>query len=399
MNKMKVKDTVLNVLTGLASTVTIVALGLIFLYVFVEGKDLISFDLLTKDYHSKNYVAVLNQSNNQDYDMPVFDDENVFVSSRYGIALEQGQDLAGDSVIKVVYVDESSPFNTLTNQDPSKAIIALSEGDVLSRITYVEHPSSLTSKGAQMMAINLDEPDHQIYEVMFATVGGGIAGSIKTTLILIGLTLMLALPIGILSAIYFNEFAKKTRVTKILRNFIETLTGVPSIIFGLLGISVFVPLTMRFTPATNSNLIAGALTLMVILLPTIIRTTEESLKVVSDDHRFASLALGANKTQTTFKVVLPQALPGILTATFLGIGRIIGESAALIFVLGAAIKDSINVFEPSTSLAVHIWSLMSDEPANIALSSSIALIILMIVFVLNVAIKLIASYWIKRGTA
>lgn len=399
MNRVKITDIIVNGFVGLASAITIVALGLIFLYVFVQGKDLISFDLLTKDYHSKNYVAVLDQSNNQNYDMPNFDDKNIFISTRYGLALEQGKDLAGDSVIKVVYVHESSPFNTLTNQDPSRATISLSEGDILSRITYVEHPSSLTSKGAQMMAINLDEDDREIYEVMFASVGGGISGSIKTTLILIGLTLMLALPIGILSAIYFNEFAKKTPLTKILRNFIETLAGVPSIIFGLLGISVFVPLTIRLTPATNSNLIAGALTLMVILLPTIIRTTEESLKVVSDDHRFASLALGANKTQTTFKVVLPQALPGILTATFLGIGRIIGESAALIFVLGAAIKDHINVFEPSTSLAVHIWSLMTDEPANIALSSSIALIILMIVFVLNIAIKIVAAYWIKRGTA
>src|SRR5690554_2605326 len=276
MNKVKLTDVILNIFTGLASVITIVALGLIFLYVFVEGKDLISFDLLTKDYHSKNYVAVLDSPNNQDYDMPEFYDENIFVSNRYAIALEQGQDLAGDSVIKVVYVDELSPFSTMTNQDPSKATIRLSKGDVLSRITYTEHPSSLTSKGAQRMAMDLDEPEHEIYEVMFATVGGGIAGSIKTTLILIGLTLMLALPIGILSAIYFNEFAKKTKVTKILRNFIETLTGVPSIIFGLLGISVFVPLTIRYTPATNSNLIAGALTLMVILLPTIIRTTEES---------------------------------------------------------------------------------------------------------------------------
>ena len=250
-----------------------------------------------------------------------------------------------------------------------------------------------------MMINDLNDPEREIFEVMFATSGGGIRGSIITTLYLILLTLAVALPIGVLSAIYFNEFAKRTKLTKVLRNFVETLTGVPSIIYGLLGISVFVPLTMRFTPASGSNLIAGALTLGVILLPTIIRTTEESLKTVSDDHRFASLALGANKTQTTFKVVLPQALPGILTATFLAIGRIIGESAALIFVLGAAIKDQVRILEPSTSLAVHIWSMMTDEPANIALSSSIALIILLIVLFLNIIIKLIASMWLKKGQA
>lgn len=399
MNKIKTKDTIVNVFVGLSSIITIVALAIIFGYVFTQGKDLISFDLITKDYHARNYVAVIENDTNQTFEMPSFDDDQVFVSSRYGIALIQSQDLAGDSVIKVAYIDENSPFTTMINQDPSKAQISLEEDAVVSRITYVNHPSSLTNKGAQMMINDLNDPEREIFEVMFATTGGGIRGSIITTLYLILLTLAVALPIGVLSAIYFNEFAKKTKLTKVLRNFVETLTGVPSIIYGLLGISVFVPLTMRFTPASGSNLIAGALTLGVILLPTIIRTTEESLKTVSDDHRFASLALGANKTQTTFKVVLPQALPGILTATFLGIGRIIGESAALIFVLGAAIKDQVRILEPSTSLAVHIWSMMTDEPANIALSSSIALIILLIVLFLNIIIKLIASMWLKKGQA
>jgi phosphate transport system permease protein len=212
------------------------------------------------------------------------------------------------------------------------------------------------------------------------------------------MTLIIAIPFGVLTAIYFNEFAPSNWLTKTMRSFIETLTGVPSIIYGLLGITVLVPLTVRLTPAVNSNLIAGALTLSVIILPTIIRTTEESLRVVPDDHRAASLALGANKTQTTFKVVLPQASPGIITATFLGVGRVIGESAALIFVLGAAIKDTVNIYEPSTSLAVHIWSMMTDEPANIALSSTIALLILAIVLVINISVKLSVKLLFRKGT-
>jgi phosphate transport system permease protein len=138
------------------------------------------------------------------------------------------------------------------------------------------------------------------------------------------------------------------------------------------------------------------MTLAVILLPVIIRTTEESLRVVPNDYRYASLALGASKTQTTFKVVVPNALPGILASTLLAIGRIVGESAALIFAVGSIIRDEITLTDKSTSLAVHIYSMMTDEPANIALSSTIALIILMIVFVLNLLIKFI-SYRFMKG--
>ncbi|MCK7487785.1 MAG: ABC transporter permease subunit [Bacillus subtilis] len=154
------------------------------------------------------------------------------------------------------------------------------------------------------------EANDSIREIEFQTEGGGIRGSIYTTLILIGLTLMFALPIGVGAAIYLNEYAPINRFTKLLRSLIETLTGVPSIIYGLMGLAIFVPLTVSLTNATGGNLISGAMTLAVILLPIIIRTTEESLKVVPDDFRQASLALGASQTQTTFKVVLPSALAG-----------------------------------------------------------------------------------------
>lgn len=177
---------------------------------------------------------------------------------------------------------------------------------------------------------------------------------------------------------------------------IEVLTGVPSIIYGLMGLAVFVPLTVKYTDATSANILSGSLTLAVILLPVIIRSTEESLKVVPDDFRNASLALGANHTQTTFNVVLPSALPGILTGTILAIGRIIGESAALIFAIGTAIKDDISIFGKSTTLSVHIWSLMKDEPANIELASTISLIILIIVLILNISVKLISKRFIKE---
>ncbi|MEN9819541.1 MAG: Phosphate transport system permease protein PstA, partial [Bacillota bacterium] len=212
---------------------------------------------------------------------------------------------------------------------------------------------------------------------------------------LIGLTLLIAIPVGVGAALYLNEYAKKSQLSTAMRSFIETLTGVPSIIFGLLGVAIFIPLTVSLTDATGGNLISGALTLSVILLPIIIRTTEESLKVVPVDYRNASLALGASRTQTTFKVVVPNALPGILASVLLGIGRIVGESAALIFAVGSIVRDEITLTDKSTSLAVHIYSMMTDEPANIELSSTIAIIILAIVLILNLLIKFISNKIMK----
>ena len=281
------------------------------------------------------------------------------------------------------------------NNEESKEIIGIDKGFLVSKISYYDKNTSLTMYGAESM-INDIESTNEIREIVFSSLGGGIRGSIITTLYLISITIIIALPIGISTAIYLNEFSSKNRLTSLLRSLIETLTGVPSIIFGLLGLAVFVPLTIRFSEATSANIVSGSLTLSVILLPIIIKSTEESLKVVPDSFRSASLALGANHTQTTLKVVLPSAFPGIMTGTLLAIGRIIGESAALIFAIGTAVKDDISIFGKSTTLSVHIWSLMKDEPANIELASTIAIVILLIVLTLNIIVKLISKRFIKE---
>lgn len=394
----RMSDRVLQTFTMLATFVSVLGLGLIFYFVFSKGLDLLSVELFTSNYHAKSYIAELKEYEEVTYGLPNFSgDEDVFVVPRYGLALRQGIDLAGNGVVEVHYIHPDSPFNTMISAEVGLDTIDMDANNIIERISYVDHPTSLSRRGAELMAQELNDPERVIYQVFFSDLGGGIRGSLITTLWLIFLTLIMALPMGVLTAVYFNEFAPVNAITKTMRTFIETLTGVPSIIYGLLGISVFVPLTVALTPAVNTNLIAGAMTLAVIILPVIIRTTEESLKVVPADHRAASLALGANKTQTTFKVVLPQATQGILTSTFLAIGRIIGESAALIFVLGAIVRDRVSVFEQSTSLAVHIWSMMTDEPANVALSSTIALLILAVVLILNVSIKLSVYFFGKGG--
>ncbi|HEY8405694.1 MAG TPA: phosphate ABC transporter permease PstA [Acholeplasma sp.] len=396
LNKRKFFDGLRLSSTYLAAILSFLVLLLILIQIFSSGIPLLNFDLITNNFESVTYISDLkegklpgNYPTNQNFG------DNVYYSEKWGIALRDDTDLLGKNIIFIEYIHPDSPLLTMNNKGVGQSELTLSNKYSIIRIAFDSSPSALSIHGSENMIGLLDLED-SIREFEFQTPGGGIRGSIITTLILVGLTLIFALPVGIGAAIYLNEYAKDNRITKYLRNFIETLTGVPSIIYGLMGLALFVPITVSLTGASGGNLISGALTLAVIVLPVIIRTTEESLKVVPLDYRYASLALGANKTQTTIKVVLPNALPGILTATLLAMGRIIGESAALVFAIGTAIKDDIYLQDKSTSLSVHIWAMMTDEPANIELSNTIALIILVIVLALNLFVKWISSRFTRK---
>ncbi len=396
LNSVRTKDRILQGMTYFASFISLFVLLMIVGFVFSNGIRLLNWDLVTHNYEAVNHIAgmesddLCNCENRQ-----IEEDENLFYSEKWGIALKDDINLEGSSVIVVAYVDENSPLQSMTDKGVGEEALSLGIDYSIIRIAFEGKPTALSRYGAEDMIKALDESD-TFRELEYTTTGGGIRGSIITTLYLIGLTLAIALPIGISSAVYLNEYAKNTRINRTIRSLIEMLTGVPSVIYGLMGLAVFVPITVSLTKATGGNLISGSLTLAVILLPVIIRTTEESLKVVPDELRFASLALGASKTQTTAKVVLPNAFPGILTATLLAIGRIIGESAALVFAIGTTIKDDVSLTDKSTSLAVHIWSMMTDEPANIELSATIALIILIIVLSMNISIKLLTKRMVER---
>jgi phosphate transport system permease protein len=394
LNKRKAIDITYQGITYLASSISLIVLFMIIYFVWSNGSGLLNIDLLTKDYHAEYYNGALTENITYSTTTRPNDlDNDIYYSEQYGIGLADDTDREGNPIIVVKYIADDSPMRVLEDKN-SEATISLEEGMLVSKVAFFDKATALRTFGAEYMINELDTTS-DFREIVFSSLGGGIRGSIITTLYLIGMTMIISLPIGVFTAMYLNEFAKKNRLTSILRTLIDTLTGVPSIIYGLMGLAVFVPLTISLTPATSGNLISGSLTLAVILLPVIIKSTEESLKVVPDGLRQASLALGANQTQTTFKVVLPSSIPGILTASLLGIGRVIGESAALIFAIGTAVKDDISVFGKSTSLAVHIWSMMTDEPANIELSSTIAIIILMIVLVLNITVKLLSKKFMK----
>ena len=156
-----------------------------------------------------------------------------------------------------------------------------------------------------------------------------------------------------------------------------------------MGVSVLFPITAAMG-AKTTNILLGALTMAIILLPTIIRSTEEALRVVPQGLRDASLSLGASQTQTIFKITLPCAMPGILSGILLSIGRVVGESAALIYTMGTFINDQPGLLKQGTSLAVHIWSVMSGEQPNFELACAISIIILIFVLILNLTVKLLS---------
>ena len=183
---------------------------------------------------------------------------------------------------------------------------------------------------------------------------GGIMPAILGTLYLTVGAVLIALPLGILSAIYFSEYAKQGPVVRIIRLGVNCLAGVPSIIFGLFGLGLFV-VFLKFGP----SILSGSLTLGFLILPTIIGAAEEALKAVPQTFREASLALGVSKWQTIYRIVLPNALPGILTGSILGIGRAAGETAPIMFTAAAfyTAKLPSSIFDEVMALPFHVYVL------------------------------------------
>lgn len=202
--------------------------------------------------------------------------------------------------------------------------------------------------------------------------------AIINTVIMTVLSLAMAVPLGIFSAIYLVEYSKKgNKLVKMVRVTAETLSGIPSIVYGLFGYILFV-LTLNW----GYTLLSGAITLAIMILPLIMRTTEEALMSVPDSYREGSFGLGAGRLRTVFRVILPTAVPGILAGVILAIGRIVGESAALIFTAGTnpVVPDSL--FASTRTLSVHMYALLS-EGLYTPQAYATAVVLLVVVIIIN----------------
>ncbi len=209
--------------------------------------------------------------------------------------------------------------------------------------------------------------------------------AIINTLMITALTLVIAVPVGVFSAIYMVEYAKRgNKFVKIVRTTTETLSGIPSIVYGLFGFLMFVG-TLNF----GYSILSGALTLAIMVLPTVMRTTEEALLAVPDSYREGSLGLGAGNLRTIFRVILPTAKVGILSGIILSIGRIVGETAALIYTAGTIAGIPKSIMSSGRTLSVHMYSLLS-EALYTDEAYATAVVLLVIVVIINGISELIS---------
>lgn len=219
----------------------------------------------------------------------------------------------------------------------------------------------------------------------------GIAGNILNTIYIILLTMLIATPIGVGAAIYLNEYAKPGRLVKIIELATETLSGIPSIIFGMFGMMFF-----GTTLGLKYSILTGTLTLTLMVLPLITRNTQEALRTVPDSYRHGAVGLGAGKWYTIRTILLPSAMPGIITGVILAIGRIVGESAALLYTAGssdllpASAKGYLDkILQPGGTLTIQLY--LSAQDGEFGVAFGIALVLLVIVLAINMVTKFLAK--------
>lgn len=218
----------------------------------------------------------------------------------------------------------------------------------------------------------------EMFSLEYSTDNLSMLPSIINTLYITFLTLLISVPVGVLSAVYLTEYARKNSVfVKIIRITNETLAGIPSIVYGLFGFLAFV-----IARAWGYSMIAGVLTLAIMVLPVIIRTTEEALLSVDVTYREGSFALGAGKLRTVFKIVLPTAIPGILSGVILATGRIVGETAALIYTAGTVPDAAESLTSSARTLSVHLYSLL-NEGLYTEQAYATAVVLLAVVLIIN----------------
>ncbi|MDD8016173.1 MAG: phosphate ABC transporter permease PstA [Acidobacteriota bacterium] len=220
--------------------------------------------------------------------------------------------------------------------------------------------------------------------------GGGIFSTIIGTLALTLVAVVIAAPVGIGTAVYLTEFTWENKITRVIRFGAECLAGIPSIIFGLFGFILFVD-KLKF----GWSILSGGLSLAFMLLPTIIRTSEEAIRCVPADYRQVSFSLGSTKWQTVTRVVLPSAIPGIITGIILSIGRSIGETAVVIFTAGSALRLPTSLFSSSRTMAVHFY-ILAREGISMSNAYGTAAVLIIAILAVNLATYYLLNKFIRK---
>ena len=227
----------------------------------------------------------------------------------------------------------------------------------------------------------------ELFAWKYTTENVSMMPAIINTLMVTGLSLLIAVPVGIGAAIYLTEYAGRgNKLVSVIRITADTLSGIPSIVYGLFGFLFFV-LRLHW----NYSILSGSFTLAIMILPLIMRTTEEALKAVPDSYREGSFGLGAGRLRTVFRITLPAAMPGVLSGIILGIGRITGETAALLYTAGTAADIASDVMQPGRTLAVHMYCLINEGLyTNQAYATAVVLLVMV------VGINALSSFLVKK---
>lgn len=314
-------------------------------YVFVKGIPIITTEFIFNDFDDKWYWIEMTPEEYEELEIAINSENEVIVQ------------------------ENNNKIFVATNGDEIK----ISEKDII-----------LNVNGQDPTEIEILE--EETLEVKVEKKGGGIWPMIITTFYSIILSLTLALPLGIGTAIYLVEYSNsKSKINKIIHITIDNLAGIPSIIFGLFGMIFFVTII-----GFGFSLLSAALTLAIMLMPTIIKTTEEALKAVPKNLKEASYGLGVGKIRTITKVIIPSAMSGILVAVILSIGRVIGESAILLFTAGTVTNMPTSIYDSASTLTVQAY-LFAKENGDIPSACAIGIIIIAIVIILNILTKILAK--------
>lgn len=378
MNTRKMKDIFLQALIYMSTAFTVLILVVILGFILYKGLPGINLRFLTRMWDAKTTFVVVEKS-----DKPIQKDVKGYVPS-LSITVEMDD----EGKVSIQNINADSPVKSALNLKDDH--YPVKKGDLITKVDDL----TLDKIDIEEAVAILDSIGDSA-KLKVVRPGGGIIPMLVSTVYMILLSLLISAPIGILSAIYLNEYAQAGKILNMIRFAIQNLAGIPSIIYGLFGMLVFVQMMhMQY------SILAGALTLSIILLPTIITTTEEALKAIPNTYRQSSLGLGATKLQTNYKVVLPNALPGILVAIILSIGRIVGESAALLLTSGtiAQIPSALTGTEAGAATLTTKLYWLIKESGDLSGASSIAIVLLVLIIVLNIMSKTITRrFMAKQG--
>ncbi|MBR0577154.1 phosphate ABC transporter permease PstA [Proteiniclasticum sp. BAD-10] len=220
---------------------------------------------------------------------------------------------------------------------------------------------------------------------------GGISSTIVGTLMVTAVAIIVAMPFGIGTAFYLTEYTKESKITRVIRFSAESLAGIPSIVYGLFGFIFFVTYLKL-----GWSVLSGGLTMAIMILPTIIRTSEEAIRTVPNLYREVGYSLGATKWQTITKTVFPSALPGIVNGVILSIGRCVAETAAVMLTAGSALRMPTSIMSPTRTMAIHFY-ILAREGISMESAYGTAALLIILIFIINVVFNIPVNRFVAKG--